>query len=147
MSEIIDVFGIDWRLLIVQMVNFGVLLLILWWFLYRPVIKMLKRRQEIVQKGVEDAEKAELELSNAGRKRDEIVSEATHEADDIVSSARDHGREKADSIVKDAQSKSEGILADATQRGEAARLALIKESEKEVAQAAILTAEKILREK
>ncbi len=147
MSEIIDVFGIDWRLLIVQMVNFGVLLLILWWFLYRPVIKMLKRRQEIVQKGVEDAEKAELELSNAGRKRDEIVSEATHEADDIVSSARDHGREKADSIVKDAQSKSEGILADATQRGEAARLALIKESEKEVAQAAILAAEKILRAK
>lgn len=147
MSEILSVFGIDWRILIIQMINFGILLLILWWFLYRPVIKMLKGRQEIVKKGVEDAEKAGLELSNANLKKDEIVSEATHEADDIVSSARDHGKVKADEIVKEAQAKSEGILSDAALRGKEAQAQLLKETEKEVAQAAVLAAEKILREK
>lgn len=147
MSEILNVFGVDWRILIIQMVNFGVLLLILWKFLYIPVIKMLKDRQEIVKKGVEDAEKAEIELSSAGAKKDEIITEATHTADDIVAGARDHGKVKADEIVREAQKKSEGIVSDAEARGEEARLQLIEESEREVAQAAVLAAEKILREK
>jgi len=63
MEEIAKVFGLDWKLLIIQAVNFGVLLLVLWYFLYKPVLKMLDERRGKIQKGVEDAENAEIRLT------------------------------------------------------------------------------------
>ena len=38
MNELFAAFGIDWKLLLAQGVNFGIVLVALWYFLYRPVM-------------------------------------------------------------------------------------------------------------
>ena len=58
MEQILGTFGIDWRLLLINAVNFGIVLLVLWRFLYTPVMKMLEERRQRVAQGVEDARAA-----------------------------------------------------------------------------------------
>src|SRR3989344_5833992 len=66
MSQVLSVFGIDWRLLLINAVNFGLVLLALWYFLYAPVLKMLEERRKKVSDGVRDAESAKRELVQKG---------------------------------------------------------------------------------
>jgi F0F1-type ATP synthase membrane subunit b/b' len=58
MDAILTTFGIDWHLLLLQGINFGILLAGLTYFLYKPVMRMLEERSNTVRQGVEDAHKA-----------------------------------------------------------------------------------------
>ena len=58
MSELFSAFGVKWTLLSAQMVNFTIVLVALWYFLYKPVLAILAKRQELVTKGVADAKHA-----------------------------------------------------------------------------------------
>ncbi len=129
----------------VQAINFGLLLVILWRFLYTPVLRMIDERKKKIAEGVLNAEAAAQQLAAAEGKGQGIVSKASREAEGMVVAARARADEKGSEIVKLAEEKAETILRDATARAaEAQRLALQK-SEREIAQAAMLAAEKILR--
>lgn len=145
MNEILEVFGVDWKLLIVQTVNFVVLVIGLSYFLYRPTIALLKKRADVVAQGLKDAEDAGKRKTEIEGEREGIVTLAQRDATEIVSRAQDEAkREKAD-IMKSAQERSDSLLADARkQADELERQALMK-SDKEIARAAVLAAEKILR--
>ena len=55
MEDILKVFGVNWKLLGIQMVNFGILMYFLHRFLYKPVFAMLDKRQATLAKGLKDA--------------------------------------------------------------------------------------------
>lgn len=147
MGEIINTFGIDVRLLLVQMFNFGLLLLILWYFLYRPVIKMLEDRNEKIEKGVKASEKAEERLDEINDEKDSIITMATTEAGGIVEKARVHAKEKEEEILKVAAERSERVLKDAELKAEEAKKRALEESKTEIARMAVLGAEKVLEER
>ena len=74
--------GIDLKLILVQIVNFGLLLFILKKVLYKPVLESIKKRREELEanekeKGV--IEKAKLEL--VLKEKEEILKNAKREAE------------------------------------------------------------------
>src|SRR3989344_5803462 len=88
MESILSTFGIDWRLLTVSMVNFGVLLAGLTYFLYKPGTKMLEaRRQKLIQ-GVNDAEAEAQALKKIKSPRPANLAEAGAQADAMLARAR-----------------------------------------------------------
>lgn len=147
MDALIEAFGINGKLLLAQSVNFGLLVAGLTFFLYKPVLKMLKERQDLIEKGVLDAEEASRNALAAEKQRKEVLAAAEREAEDRVQKSVDVGKEERAKIVERAQAQSEALLKDAElQAAELSRKAL-KESEKEIARTAILAAEKILASK
>jgi F-type H+-transporting ATPase subunit b len=146
MSEIVQVFGINWKLLLIQMVNFGVLLFALWYFLYTPIINLIDERRKKIVEGVRNAEKAEERLGEIQKERGVILDKATNKAGEIVSTSKLRAKEQADEILGDAHHRAEGVLSDALKRAEEAKRKALAESQREIAQAAILAAEKVLRE-
>lgn len=147
MDALIEAFGINGKLLLAQSVNFGLLVAGLTFFLYKPVLKMLKERQDLIEKGVRDAEEASRNALAAEKQRKEVLAAAEREAEDRVQKSVDVGKEERAKIVERAQAQSEALLKDAElQAAELSRKAL-KESEKEIARTAILAAEKILASK
>ena len=50
MLEALNSLGIDYKLLIAQLVNFVLLFIVLYIFLYKPVLKMLNARSEKINK-------------------------------------------------------------------------------------------------
>ncbi len=146
MEQLLDAFGIDWKLLLAQLVNFGVLFVALTWFLYKPVMKTLDERKAKIAKGVEDAEIASEKALTADADAAKVVKGAENEAEGIVSSARDlAGTEKA-RIVKEAEARAAQVAADAEARATETAAKALRESEREIARIAVLAAEKVLRE-
>jgi F-type H+-transporting ATPase subunit b len=147
MEEILHAFGINGKLIVVQIVNFAILAGVLTYFLYTPILKLLNDREAKIKKGVEDAEKAEEALAQADTEKKTIVSLAHKEAEEIGARAKTHADVKAGEIVSEAQEKAVQVLANATARGEELKAQAKKESEAEIAKLAMLAAEKVLREK
>ena len=141
MQEIIHAFGIDWRLIVIQIFNFSVLAGILWYFLYTPVLNLLAERELKIKKGIGAA------LRQADSEKHTILTEAHSEASAIVARASVHAEEKGSEIVIDAQHKAERVAQDAAQKALEIKAQAYKESEAEIAQVAILAAEKILNQK
>jgi len=147
MEQLFDAFGIDWKLLIAQAVNFGVLLIALTYFLYKPVLKTLDERKEKVAKGVLDAEEAAKKLEAADGEVSEKLTSAQSEAETIVSGARETAGAEKTRILKEAEARAADVAADADARAKETAARALRDSEKEIARLAVLAAEKVIREK
>jgi F-type H+-transporting ATPase subunit b len=144
MEEIIHAFGIDWRLIVIQMFNFAILLGVLWYFLYTPVLKILNEREAKIRKGVEDANAASEALKHAESERAVVLSKAEVEAKGVVKNAEKLGEEKMLLMQREAENKAQTILKDAEAQAVELSEKSRRESEAEIARVAILAAEKIL---
>lgn len=147
MEEIIHAFGIDWRLIAIQMFNFAILMGALWYFLYTPVLTIIREREDKIRKGVEDAKKAEEALQSAEQERARVLTRAEHEAKDVVQHAHVRAEERAGVLEQEAREKAQSIIGDAEKRAEELAHEAKRESDAEIARIAILAAEKILIER
>ncbi len=147
MEQLFGAFGIDWKLLIAQAINFGVLLAALTYLLYKPVLKTLDERKEKVAQGVRDAAEAEQKLAEADTHVQTRLRNAEGEAEGIVASARETAQGEKARILKEAEARAADVAADAEARAQEASAKALRESEQEIARLAVLAAEKVLREK
>src|SRR3990167_5120877 len=58
MQEFIATFHIDWKLMLAQIVNFGLVFLAFYLLAAKPLRKLLKEPEETISKGLSDSEKA-----------------------------------------------------------------------------------------
>jgi len=145
MEQIITVFGINWKLLLIQGVNFGLLLFVLHRYLYKPVLAMVDTRRIKIERAIKDAEQAEEELGLAEAEKAHILREATQKGDEIINAAKKHAEGEEHVIMKDAHRKAVHLLNEAERRAEREHEEMIAKAEREVARMAVLAAEKVLR--
>ena len=147
MGALFSAFGVDWHLLIIQLVNFALLLAALTYFLYKPVLRIIDERREKVAEGVRLAQQADQKLEDAKTQGEHIVADAAKEAEGLVATARTRAGELASETAKAAEAKAASILKEAEAKAEEEKRIALRESSKEIARAAMLAAEKILTEK
>lgn len=147
MESLLHTFGIDWRLLFIQGVNFIVLVGLLSWLLYKPVLKMVREREALIAKGVEEAEQASQKLKGADMAAADIVQKGEGEAERLVANAREEANAEKTRLIKEAELRVASTLKDADARAKENAARTLRESEKEIARLAILAAEKVIRQK
>ncbi|HTR18797.1 MAG TPA: F0F1 ATP synthase subunit B [Candidatus Paceibacterota bacterium] len=146
MSALFSAFGVDWHLLLIQAVNFVLLLAALTYFLYRPILRIIDERREKVAEGVRLAQEANKRLEDAKAQGEGMVADASKEAEGLVAAARSRASEVTAESTKAAEAKASAILKEAQAHAEEAKRLAMQESSKEIARAAMLAAEKILKE-
>ena len=143
--EIFHVFGIHWKLLTAQMVNFAIALFVLYRYAYKPIFDIIAKRQGIIAKGLEDAATAAQEMEKVQSEKGAILASAREEGGKLSESLRKQAIEQEQGIIRAAQEKSAALFAEARQKAAAESEHLMRESEKEIARMAVLASEKILR--
>ena len=138
--------GINPWILLAQIVNFVALVIILRAVAYKPLQKMLKERQERIQKGLEDAKAAEEARARAEEEREKILSEARAEADRVLAEARRKAREEAEKVLHQAREEAEGIRETARKEAELERAQILGQVREEIAALAIAAAHKLIGE-
>jgi F-type H+-transporting ATPase subunit b len=146
MEEIIKAFGIDGRLIVIQIVNFSVLVGLLGYFLYNPILRVLRDREEKIAQGIKDAEAAAVAKATADAEKQVVLTAAHQEASEINTRAKAAADVKSDEIVSAAEEKAAATLKAAERKATEAAARITKEAEAEIAKTAILAAEKVLRE-
>ncbi len=147
MEQLIHAFGIDVKLIVIQIINFTVLVALLSYFLYKPILKLLSEREAKIEKGIRDAEAAAAAKAEAEQERKSILASAHAEAEEVSARSKEHASKEAGEIVASARTKAENVIAEAGEQANELKARALKETEEEVAKAAILAAEKILRER
>ena len=147
MDQLIHAFGIDAKLIFIQIFNFGILMALLTYFLYKPVLNMLATREEKITQGIRDAEDAAKAKASADQEKKDILSAAHKDAEAVGSKAKTYADEKADAIVAEANTKADNVLKAAEAKSVEMKEQARKDSEAEVAKLAVLAAEKVLQAK
>jgi F-type H+-transporting ATPase subunit b len=142
MQAVLTTFGIDWRLLLINAVNFGLLMLGLWYFLYAPVMKMLEERRQKVAKGVEDARAAQARLKEIEASREGTMAAAGKQADLLVEEARAAAKAKEREILAQGEKRAQARLAEAQAQAQELKEKALEESKREVAKLIVLGIEK-----
>ncbi len=83
-TNILNLFGIESKLFIAQIINFAILLIILKLFLYKPIAQMLEDRKNKIKQGLDDAKNAKEALKIADTQKTEILKNAKKDADKII---------------------------------------------------------------
>lgn len=145
MSELITQLGIDWKLLLAQVVNFLLLLWVLTRFVFGPLQIFLAKRSQHIQQGLENATKAQEEREELRVLRAQVTKKAQKEAEALLQEARARGQQEHEQLMKHAEEKVHTLANKA--RGELAREKekMIEEAKKELAQVAMMAAGKLLQ--
>ncbi|MDR2524222.1 MAG: F0F1 ATP synthase subunit B [Candidatus Nomurabacteria bacterium] len=101
-GDIFGSLGIDWQMLILQMIAFMILVFILGKFIYPQIAAMLDRREKLIADSVLAAREAEEKAAASEAETAKMLREARAEAGEIVATAR---KESAD-IIADAEANA-----------------------------------------
>lgn len=147
MEGLIQTFHIDWKLIIAQLVNFAIVLFVLKYYAYGPVLKMMNERSEKIEKGIKDAEHAHKKLAEIAEKEKEVLVEAKKQAGVIIAQAEATAIKNKEAILDESKMQTEKLLADAAKRMEAERVQMMQDIKAQVAELVVAATGKVLAEK
>ena len=147
MHEILTAFGINWKLLLIQAINFGILLFLLQRFLYQPILRIIDERKVKIEKGVQNANEAEQKLEQAEESAKNLLSEANKKADILTEETYQLLRKLKEEKAMEAEEQGRKILVAAEKERAMVHEKALRDAKEDIIQISMLAAEKILKEK
>lgn len=138
----IGALGINLKLFIAQLINFAVILFVLWRWAYRPLLRVMHERQKTIHDSLDNAKKIETRLEQAEQEYQEkmkqarrdavrVMEQAEEEAEThlntmkqkteaevvkLVQSAKTKIAEERDGAVRDVRAHAAGLIAGAIEK-------------------------------
>lgn len=126
MSALFEKLGVDLWLLLSQAFNFFILLSVLTFFVYKPLIRVIKERSEKIETGLEKAEEADIRLKEIDNIGKEKIKEAEHKGIEIIKTAEG----KAKILERELQKKAEEKQKEMQKQAEAQLKRQLEENKK-----------------
>ena len=143
-GDIFSTLGIDWRLLVLQIVAFLILVWALGKFVYPWLMKSVDERQAKIEESVKAAELAEKKAESAQEEVAKLLKEARAEAKDIVTTAKDEAAAMVADAEGKAKTRAEKIAKDAHDQIEKDVIAARKALHNDTIELVALATEKIV---
>jgi F-type H+-transporting ATPase subunit b len=143
--ELLAKLGIDWKLLLAQIVNFTILVGVLSYFVYKPLLNLLDERRERIRKAMEDAkhienQKKEMEVIKADR-----LKKIDQEMGTMLENARRDAERMKEEILASAKQQADQMIEKATRQIEDERGRVLSEVQGSLARMILRMTEKIVR--
>ncbi|MEI7498097.1 MAG: F0F1 ATP synthase subunit B [Candidatus Falkowbacteria bacterium] len=147
MGEIINTFHLDIKLIIAQLVNFVIVLAVLYKFAYRPILQIMNDRTKTIENSLDNAKKIEQRLTETEEEAKTIVREAKQESAAIMERANQAGEQRRQEMINKAKEEIGQIINQERERIQVEKGEAMKEIKKEVAIMVSLSLEKLIGKK
>jgi len=134
----------NWTL-VINLVQFAVLLVILRWILWKPALKYLDKRRELVASRMAAAKTSEEKAAELVGQREAELAAAKKESAQILEEMRQRGEKSVEEAKQRAKEEAERILADARTQMEHERDRVLAELKAQYAELVVLGTERVLR--
>lgn len=114
--EILKNFGFDPVILIAQIVNFLIIMYLLKRFLYKPVLELLKKREDAIKTGIKQAEESKKILEETISREKQILRIAQENAKKMIDDAKLQAMDVSKEIEENAKIQTEKMINDAKNR-------------------------------
>ncbi|MCD4694149.1 F0F1 ATP synthase subunit B [bacterium] len=142
--KLFNALGLNLYILIAQLVNFAILVFVLYKFAYNPILDFLKDRREKIEKGVLNAKKADEKMEEVKIKEEEILKEAKKKGREIAELAKQEGEKKRKKIIENTKEEIGQIINQEKEKMRAEKGETLKQAKKEIAELVTLSLEKVL---
>ena len=142
--ELLAKLGVDWKLLLAQVVNFTVLLAVLSLFVYRPLLRLIDERRERIRKSMEDAENIAHEKERIIQARQEALRKIDQECGAFLEKVKNDAEHLKAEILHTADIEAKHLLAKGQEQLRSERAQALQEMQKPLAAAIVHMTEKIL---
>jgi F-type H+-transporting ATPase subunit b len=142
--QILDTLGVDWRLVLAQFINFGVLLAILSVLVYKPLLRAIDERRERIRKSLEDAEALKKETEKMEKERAKRMQEIDKEAQALLEQAKAQAEKTRKKLVHDAQDEAAQVLEKGRKQLEEERRAMLADVKSTVIAVSVQLAERVI---
>ncbi|MCE9585223.1 ATP synthase F0 subunit B [Candidatus Nomurabacteria bacterium] len=147
MDSIITTFHIDWKIVIAQALNFGIVFAVLFYFAIKPLHKLMQERSTKIEKGIDDAKTNADLLKATTEEYEKAIAKARIEANEIFDKNKKEAEKKKAEILEQAQKEMIETIENGKKIIEAERVKMLGEVKNEVAGLVLQATEKVLAEK
>ncbi len=136
--------GINLPTLLAQLINFGILLGLLYLVAYKPIMRMLDERSRKIKESMEDADLIKEQAANAEVEVKKQIDAAAKEGQEVITRAVRTGEEVRQQAQQEAREEAESLIARARVEIQRERDEAIDEARKEFADLVTLAAGKVI---
>jgi F-type H+-transporting ATPase subunit b len=136
--------GFHWPSLIVYLVNFTILLVVLYLVGYKPILRMLDQRAERISGNLEEAERIRTESEERQAEMQRQLGQARQEGQALIGQARELADRFREEERQKAREEAESFLAKARGDIERERDNAVEEVRQQFADLAIAAAEQVI---
>ncbi len=138
--EIFSSLGIEWKLLVAQIINFGILVFILYKLVYKPLLKVLDERVAMVKDAADKSSSIESKLNEIKALEESTLAESRKRGAEIIKETEAAASVLKAKLEKDATEAASKVIREAETRMKAEQdkmNAALKTEMKEIVAAAI----------
>ncbi len=142
--QTLDVISVNLWQILISLANLALLFLILKKFLYKPVTKMLEKREKELSDRYAAAEQAEAQAEENRKGWERKLSEADARASAVLEEAHDNAKKRGDKLIAEAKERADGIVRAAKSEAELERKKAADGIKREIVEVSGALTEKML---
>ncbi|HTM68207.1 MAG TPA: F0F1 ATP synthase subunit B [Candidatus Binatia bacterium] len=146
-TGVLGTLGINGKLFLAQLVNFGIVFFVMWKWVYTPLLKIMDERTKKIEQGMSDAEAAGALLRASEDQGAKAIADARKAAKAILDEAAAAAETERQEASKKARLEVEKIVAQGRDQLKAEQRKMVSDAKAEVGALVAMAAEKVLREK
>ncbi len=145
--SLIGMFGINWKLFLAQMINFGIVLFVLWKWVWKPVTSNMEERTKKIEESLINADRITEEKTEFEAWKETEMGKARQEATAIISEAKTQAETVKNDILEKAKLEQQALLEKGARELTQQKEQAIADAKSELADLVVGAAEKLIREK
>lgn len=146
-DSIVGMFGINWKLFIAQLINFGIVLFVLWKWVWKPVTSNMEARTKKIEDSLLNADQINKDKEEFEQWRNTEMTKARTEATEIISTAKQQAEKVKAEILESAKTEQAAVIDRAQQELTQQKVKMLEEAQGELANLVIAASEKLIRSK
>lgn len=143
--ELLTKLGINWQMIVAQIINFFILLWVLNKFIYKPFLALLDQRSERVRKAMADADNLEEKTRALESERQTRLKQIDEEAGQLLAEARKQAEVIEKDLIEKARRESDRLIEQGRQEIDRERKRALQDLQKAAAAAIVTLTETLLR--
>lgn len=143
---VIGTFGLRGDLFAAQLINFLLVLIILWRFVYKPIFAILDAREQSIAKSIKDVEDISARVKASESERVAMMNDARKESQAIIEAAMRETDVRKNEMIESAKREVERVIARGKEQLATERETSLVEMRKDIIDIAVRAAAKIATE-
>lgn len=146
-TGVVGMFGLNWKLFLAQLINFGIVLFVLWKWVFKPVTQGLSERTDKIEGSLAEAEKIMKDRADFDSWKNDEISKVRSESSSIISEAKKSAEELKASTLQATTEEQNRLIEQTKARLESEKSLMIQQAKTELADIVVQATSKILKQK
>jgi F-type H+-transporting ATPase subunit b len=113
---VLGTLGISWKLFLAQLINFAIVIAVMWKWVYKPLLKMMDARAKEIAQGLKDARDAKLRLAEGDAEKEKLIRDARGEGQRLIEEAQSRSEALRQEKLDQTKAEIEKIVLETKER-------------------------------